>query len=47
MLGTLQVFGEVKEKKDIVPVHRIYSPERKASKLAIIASCDECYDGGT
>lgn len=45
MQGTLQDFGDKKEKKDAVPVHRIYNPERRTSKLVIIASCDECYDG--
>lgn len=46
MLGTLQSFGEVKERNDIGPLNRIYSPERKTNKLVIIALCSECYDGG-
>ena len=33
MLGTLQSFGEVKERNDIGPLNRIYSPERKTNKL--------------
>ena len=46
MLGTLQSFGYVKERKDIGPLNRIYIPERKTNKLVIIALCSECYDGG-
>lgn len=46
VLGTLQSFGEVKERNDIGPLNRIYSPERKTNKLVIIALCSECYDGG-
>lgn len=47
MLGTLQSFGEVKERKDIGPLNRIYIPERKTNKLVIIALCSKCYDGET